>query len=439
MSVLRSGSAILALCVALLPEFAAADGLTKVGARTTIVDGALRIGSVRLSATPVPMAPGKFVVPFAGSDTAGGRAVKTARVQFVDSAFQKQGDPVTLFASDVDSCCASFAENGGLALTSPARRSEIVFPLYTVDTRGEVFGFFVDTAGASNQIGERLTRGKDENQSSPVVVPLKGSAGFVMWSDSFHETGESETSVRGAFVDASGRSTGPDILIENKNIGFQVPTDGVQLADGRLLLVWKANTASDVLGYTFFYGRIMRADGRFAGPSFLLGANNGNLFATEMRVTALPNGNFVATWIDDRSGQSFPFYRIFQANGLPTGPAQRFGALGQTGTRLDVAALADSRFVVIGTLVDATGMVFVAQLLSPDGTKLGAPLPLQTLRRPDAPGEHHIANAGYLIGMLPPTGGVATAPDPQRVFVTWRINQPGPSYSLYGQLLRASP
>ncbi len=64
---------------------------------------------------------------------------------------------------------------------------------------------------------------------------------------------------------------------------------------------------------------------------------------------------------------------------------------------------------------------------------------LQSLANPDAAPEHHVANAGYLLGQPAGTDGLATATDPRRVYVLWRVNRARGTYDLYGRALRATP
>jgi len=408
---------------------AAAQGLTKAGPRVALVEGAKRHPIVaRQTSSPLPLSPGVFLVPFNGTATVNSTVINAPRFQLVDSSFARQGDSRVL--TTVSS--SSFAENSGARLANG--KTQVVTSVFTANTMNEVFGFSINPDGTPIEEGVRLTRSKDGNQGGPTVVPMKGGTSFTMWLDGFHEAGESDTSVRGVFGSTDGLPAGDDFLIESKNTGQQSPADGAQLRNGRLLLVWRDLTNSDITGRWLFRGRLMSRTGKLIGRPFLLGASN---TAVEMRVAALPNGNFVAVWLDDRSGSSLPYYRIFSPKGEPLAGPQLLGSSqAALGNRLDVAALSDSSFVIAGNLTEGGQSRFIAQLFTSAGQKVGAPLVLHTSGNPEGVAEHHIANAGYLLGQAPPVGGIDSASDARRVYVVWRINRAGGLYDLFGQVLR---
>jgi hypothetical protein len=440
MKMVRMGVVCAALASLLLAGPASAEGLSRATAIRTVVSNVPLSRNQQLAnhtSTPIPLRANVFMAPFAGAD-AGSAGL---RYQAVDSTFSPLGSPVTIQAPGGDNCCAGIAENGGAKLGN--NRSLVSVPIFTVEgAAGEVFGYSVASngtpidPGAAGSPNPFLTQEKPGNQGAPVIVPISNGTAFAMWSDRFHEAGESESSVRGRIVSADGETIGDEILIENIDSGAQTPVDGVQLKNGLLLLVFTASNPSDILGRVQFLGRLMRPNGELVGIPFRLGATN---TSREMRVAALPNGNFVVTWVDDRVGLSVPVFRIFSPNGRALLPAQPFDTYASLGRRLDVAALSDSRFVIAGTLHPNSGSSFVAQLFSPVGQKVGEPLVLQRFNNPEAIREHHLANAGFLLGTAPPSGGIASASDPRRVYLVWRVNTPGLTYALRSVVLRADP
>jgi hypothetical protein len=407
-----------------------ADGLVKVGSRATLVEQQRQWPTARQSAMPLPLSRGVFIVPFVSAPTVDGFAEQHVNFQAVNSSYAKQGEAATIFAASGTACCGNLAENGGAKL---AEKTHVVVPIYTFDRQYEIFGFPVFPDGTTSSIGERYTRGKDGHQNGPVIVPMRGKRAFAVWADYFHETGESEASVRGAPISPDGVPAGPDVLLEFKNTGYQIPVDSVQLASKRLVIVWKTLIKSDATAGARFVARLMRADGSLRGRPFEIGATNINFFFAELRVAALPDGNFVAVWIDDRSGSPQAVYQLFSDAGSPVGAVRFLGEATDTASiRPDVAALADGRFVITGTLTNSVGVSsFVAQLIRADGEKLGAPVVLHALANPDVVREHYSANAATLTGTV--------SPDLSRdIYVTWRVNQ-GANYSLYGQAVRATP
>jgi hypothetical protein len=425
---LRTFSVVLCDAALVLSANAAlGDGLTKVGSKTVIVDRQPRWTTVaRQSAMPLPLSTERFIVPFVSEPVVEGVATQRINFQAVSSGYAKDGEPVKIFETTGTSCCGTLAENAGAKFTG---KTHVVVPIFTFDKRYEIFGFPVFPDGTALEIGEPYTRGKDGHQNGPVIIPIEGNKAFAMWADFFHEAGESEASVRGVLLSSDGVPTGPDILIERKDKGFQYPVDGAQLSEKRLLLVWKDMiNANPVLG-TRFLGRLMRPDGGFRGGVFEIARTDANFFLSELRVTALPSSEFVATWIDDRSGAPRAVYQRFSGAGAPVGALQFLGEPSDTSSiRPDVVALADGRFVVSGTLTNTSGASsLVAQLVGADGTKIGGSLVLQALSDPDVVREHHSAPSATLVG--------GPAND---VYVTWRIDK-GRNYSLFGQAVRASP
>lgn len=439
MTVCRVAAATLLTIGLCLPGAALAEGLTK-GSTVTLAADVPLSRNQQLSphaGTPIPLRSGVFMLPFSGRHS-GSAAVQ---YQAVDSSFAKLGPVVTVSATGGDNCCAGIAENGGAKLGG--NRSLFAIPIFTFSpAAAEVFGYYVGSDGtpidpfAPESPDWRLTRSSPGNQGGPVIVPIAGGTAFAMWTDGFPEAGKSERSVRGAFVAPGGGTIGPDILIEPFDTGSQFALDGVQLKNGRLLLVFAASNISDVLGRWQFYGRLMSANGDLIGGPFRIGASNSS---TEMHVAALPNGDFIATWVDDRVGLSVPVFRIFEANGKPRFAPQPFDTYSTLGSRLDIAALSDNRFVITGVISDSTGGRFVAQLFTPIGQKVGEQRLLQASNNPEAVRENHLANAGYLLGQAPPAGGLATASDPRRVYVVWRLNTAGLTYKLLAVPLTATP
>ena len=185
-----------------------------------------------------------------------------------------------------------------------------------------------------------------------------------------------------------------------------------------------------------FYGQLMTSAGTLVGGPVLLAATNDTQFGSRMRVAALPNGNFVVTWVDDRVGVPVPLYQVYSPDLEIVSHRSPFATFRTAGTGLNVAALADSRFVITGTVSEETGASQLqARLFSPAGAPIGAPLTLQPTGSPDLIAEQHIANAGYLLSVPPPAGGLRLASDLNRVYVTWRIRRAANLYDIYGQLL----
>ncbi len=209
MRCMASCAALAASCVlSAWSDFAVADGLSPASPRQLLVAGAERVSdAARQTATPVPLRPGVFILPYATNQPGiGPHPDGAARFQAVDASFQAIGEPGTLITGLAD-CGASFAENGGAKLGGGI--TQLALPVYLYDGSAlEVLGRSVAADGEPLVIGERLNRRREGHQSGPVIIPMRGGTAFALWSDFFHGAGESEASVWGALVAADGKTSG---------------------------------------------------------------------------------------------------------------------------------------------------------------------------------------------------------------------------------------
>src|SRR5687768_458496 len=96
--------AAFALALVCGSQSALGQGLTAASPRQLLVTGAKRVANAaRQTATPVPLRPGVFVLPFATNQPGIGPAPDgAARFQTVDSSFAKLGEPGTLITGMED-------------------------------------------------------------------------------------------------------------------------------------------------------------------------------------------------------------------------------------------------------------------------------------------------------------------------------------------------
>src|SRR5688572_27963276 len=94
----------MALGLLLLQTSADAAGLSREGPRLIFIYQGPKEGS-RVSAAPVPLSPGVFIVPFSGTTVVSGQNTLAAQFQRVTSSFVKAGGPGTLFPGGTAGCC----------------------------------------------------------------------------------------------------------------------------------------------------------------------------------------------------------------------------------------------------------------------------------------------------------------------------------------------
>ncbi|MCB1380192.1 MAG: hypothetical protein KDK89_17765 [Alphaproteobacteria bacterium] len=373
-----------------------------------------------MSSSPVGLSDSTFAIPYVSPAPSGGGMF----VQRMDAAYAKTGAPISLFASDTP--------GGGLAINGGARlgggKTAIFWTIFTVCCNTEVFRGLVSAAGIPEELLVTISGSRPGSQGAPISVPLDDGRAFAAWVDAATYPNRSFLSARGAFVSATGSRVGPEIVLETLNAGMQRPVDGVQLSNGNILIVFRhqGETSTSVS----YLGQLINPAGALVGSRFALASTSLAGGSTAMRVDALPDGRFVAVWIDDRSGSSLPFGRIFNADGTAARSKFLIGDDASVlGATLDVAALPDGRFVVVGALVDPSSSILMARLFKANGIKAGAPVKLQNTSPTEPITDIHV---GAVHRFLPAPGAV------NDVYVVWRRNRPAQTYDLVGQAMRVN-
>lgn len=416
---MRAVVGILALVLAcgLLPDVSSADGLRKIRAPQLIVQGAQR-PSGNVTSAPVSLSDSAFVIPYVSPAAVGGGMY----LQQVDAAYALSGAPINLFPSDQPG--GGPAENGGVRLGGGS--TAIFWSINSVCCSTEVYRGLISETGVADEVIVSISGSAPGAQGGAVAVSLTDGRAFVAWADHAFIPGQSASSARGVFVSTNGSRSGSEVALENLNGGSQTPTDGVQLSDGNILIVYRHQGTA--LTSVIYYGQLISPAGSLIGSRFVLGRSGIGSSGAAMRVDALPGGRFVAVWIDDQSGSSLPYARIFEADGSPARGRFLIGdSASVLGATLDVAALPDGRFVIAGALVDSTSSILMARLFTATGAKAGAPLFLQNTSPTQPITDIHV---GAVHRLLP---SPVKAND---VYVVWRRNKPAQTYDLVGQALR---
>lgn len=254
-----------------------------------------------------------------------------------------------------------------------------------------------DAAGAKAG-GELLVNSATETgQYDPTITGLANGGFFVSWTDdSGPITGQGDTSssgIKAQLFDAGGTKVGSEFLVNTTPDSLQYDATAARLANGNVVVSWLDYSGSFTgQGDIYEYGvkaQIFDASGTKVGDEFQVNtATEGNQGI--QAITALPNGGFVAAWMDNSGsttgeGDDIDAFgikaQVFSANGAKVGDEFLVNtATASTQQQPTIAALADSSFVVswadlsgafagVGDDTDDFGVK--AQLFDATGTKVG--------------------------------------------------------------------
>ena len=227
-------------------------------------------------------------------------------------------------------------------------------------------------------------------QSDPTITGLANGGFAVSWTDESGVGGDTSGSgVKAQLFNATGTKVGGEFLVNTEKTNIQLDAAATTLVNGNFVVSWLDLSGQ---GDTFEYGvkaQIFDPSGTKVGDEFQVNT------ATEgsqgiQAITALPNGGFVAAWMDNSGsttgeGDDTDAFgikaQVFSANGAKVGDEFLVNtATASTQQQPTIAALADSSFVVswadlsgafagVGDDIDDFGVK--AQLFDSGGTKVG--------------------------------------------------------------------
>ena len=135
------------------------------------------------------------------------------------------------------------------------------------------------------------------NQTAPSIAYLSDGGFVVAWGSLDTAQDGSGSAIKARRFDAAGNPVGGEFLVNNQAIGSQFTADVATFADGRFVVTWTTNDATQDGNGNAVKARLFNADGTAAGPEFLV---NTQTLSTQddPHVTVLDNGNFVVSWND---------------------------------------------------------------------------------------------------------------------------------------------
>lgn len=253
------------------------------------------------------------------------------------------------------------------------------------DASGTAIRFQRFTADGLADGGEMLVNGiTASGQSQPDVLILPNGQIVVSYMDGSQSGGDTlGTAMRVVVLNPDGTRAGSDVLINTTVAGNQGPGRLAALGADRLVALFADDSAtgSDTSG-SGLRGQILSSSGFPLGAEFAVNSvTTGD--QTDVSVTGLVGGQFVAVWTDasggvetagdDASGTSIRL-RVFDETGTAISPerlANSTTAGDQGGA--EVLAMEDGRFLVAweDASGDASGTAIRAQVFRANGTKWG--------------------------------------------------------------------
>jgi Ca2+-binding RTX toxin-like protein len=193
---------------------------------------------------------------------------------------------------------------------------------------------------------------------------------------------------------------GSEFLVNTITNGNQAEPVVKALADGRFVATWydTSGTLGDNSGTPgAIHAQLFHADGSKSGAEFLVNTTTMR-DQSDPAVTTLPNGGFVVAWRCDVGGDYDIRAQVFNPDGSKSG-AELFVNTGTQSDQggVDLATLADGRFVATWFSVNVGSIDIRAQIFNADGTKSGGEFHLDT----PAAGTHYFP---VIAGLLDPSG-----------------------------------
>ena len=138
------------------------------------------------------------------------------------------------------------------------------------------------------------------SQYSPSVTALADGRFVVTWqSDDGSGSDASGGCIRARLYNADGSAAGNDFVVNSTTADDQSWPSVTALADGRFVVAWQSDDASDPgasdTSGSCIRARLFNVDGSFAGDDFVVNSTTANS-QVEPSVAALADGRFVATW-----------------------------------------------------------------------------------------------------------------------------------------------
>lgn len=217
------------------------------------------------------------------------------------------------------------------------------------------------------------------NQSDASIASLAGGGFIITWTDASDGSG---SGVRAQLYNAAGIAQGAEFLVNSTTANNQSRSTVTGLASGNFIVSWtdESLTGGDASGASI-KAQLYSASGVRIGGEFLVNTTTTGS-QTDVAITALAAGGFVATWTDsslaagDTSGSAIRAQLYDPAGTRVGGQFLVNTATAANQSTAAISALASGGFVVTWndgsqTGGDASGFAIKAQLYAADGTRLG--------------------------------------------------------------------
>ena len=257
-----------------------------------------------------------------------------------------------------------------------------------------------------------------DHQKNPAITALSDGGFVVTWQSSGQETGTNAAEgIYAQRYDAGGVAVGGEIHVNTYTPGVQRNADVTALEGGGYVVMWQSAGQDGNLDGIF--GQIYGADGLPSGTEFSV---NSYTFQNQygVKVTALADGGFVATWSsygEDGNGAGV-ISQQFDAAGAKVGAAFQVNTYTTNNqSNSAVAALADGGYVIVWSswLQDGDGYGTYAQRFDASGAKVGGEerVNTATVGYQDRVSITDTADGGFIISWT----SADYNPDPGDVFV----------------------
>jgi len=321
------------------------------------------------------LADGRFVVTWADESQSGGDTSESAvRAQVFNPDGTKSGSefliPATTQSYQSHPTITGLAD--GRFVAAWTDDSETGGDTDSGAVRARIFN--ADGTPSSSEFLVNTTTA--ESQERPTITALANGNFVVAWSDLSASGGDlSDYAVRAQVFQADGAPLRSELLINTATNGSQHEASITGLADGRFVVAWADISMSegDLDGFAV-RARIFEADGAPSTGEFVVNTTTDGWQLTP-KIAALPDGRFVASWVDTSTGENQFRAQVFNTDGSKSGGELVVAAPASTSDDHTITALADGRFVISWSGVhpaggDASGLSVRAQIFDPRETAM---------------------------------------------------------------------
>ncbi len=232
------------------------------------------------------------------------------------------------------------------------------------------------------------------DQLSP-SISFRKTGGWIAWHDNVTDGEGFGVSVRRLTGQLTGMSS---FRVNQRSEGDQENVQILQMSDGGALVVWQGG----VKGRQSIMGRVIKADGRFAGDEFPISSEG--LDHREPSVAINPSGSFLVTWTADGVDGDLAAIqsRLLSPSGEPVTEVSRLNQFTPFHQRSSgVAAFPDGSFVAVWISEQQRGQNTVdvfARRIQSNGTPNGEEFLVNSGDKPCAtPSIAAFPNGGYVI------------------------------------------